>query len=66
MGSGIAQVCAIAGYDVVCYDVSADALRAAPERVTAGRFGLDGAVERGKLTRADADAARDRRDASHE
>jgi 3-hydroxybutyryl-CoA dehydrogenase len=57
MGSGIAQVCAIAGYDVMCYDVSSEALRAAPEHVTSGRFGLDGAVARGKLTQAEADAA---------
>jgi 3-hydroxyacyl-CoA dehydrogenase len=60
MGSGIAQVCAIAGFETVCYDVSADALRAAPDHVTNGRFGLDGAVTRGKLTRAQADEARDR------
>ena len=57
MGSGIAQVTAAAGYDTVCYDVSADALGAARDHVTSGRFGLDGGVERGKLTRADADAA---------
>ncbi len=60
MGSGIAQVCAIAGYDTVCYDISDDVLRAAPEHVTSGRFGLEGAVARGKLTREQADAARDR------
>ncbi len=57
MGSGIAQVCAIAGYEAVCYDVSPDALEHAHEHVTAGRFGLDGAVARGKLTRDEADAA---------
>jgi 3-hydroxybutyryl-CoA dehydrogenase len=57
MGSGIAQVAAVAGYDTVCFDVSADALRAAPEHVTTGRFGLDGGVARGKLTRDEADAA---------
>ncbi len=44
MGSGIAQVTATAGYDTVCYDVSADALKAAREHVTTGRFGLDGSV----------------------
>ena len=57
MGGGIAQVCAIAGYDVVGYDIAAAALDAAREHVTTGRFGLDGAVARGKLTRAEADAA---------
>jgi 3-hydroxyacyl-CoA dehydrogenase len=57
MGSGIAQVTAMAGYPTVCYDVDVDALSRAREHVTTGRFGLDGAVERGKLTRDDADAA---------
>jgi 3-hydroxyacyl-CoA dehydrogenase len=57
MGSGIAQVTAIAGFPTVCYDVDADALTRAQEHVTTGRFGLDRAVERGKLTRDDADAA---------
>jgi len=57
MGSGIAQVTAIAGYPTVCYDIDARALERGREHVTDGRFGLAGAVERGKLTRADADAA---------
>jgi 3-hydroxybutyryl-CoA dehydrogenase len=60
MGSGIAQVCAIAGYDAVCYDVSPDALRAAREHVTTGRFGLDSAVARRKLTREEAGGAIER------
>ena len=60
MGSGIAQVTAIAGFATVCYDVDADALARAREHVTTSRFGLDGAVERGKLTRDDADAALER------
>jgi 3-hydroxybutyryl-CoA dehydrogenase len=60
MGSGIAQVCAIAGYEAVCFDVSADALQAARDHVTTGRFGLDGAVARGKLARDAADAALER------
>jgi 3-hydroxyacyl-CoA dehydrogenase len=57
MGSGIAQVTAVAGYETVCFDVSEDALAAAPQHVTTGRFGLDGGVTRGKLSREDADAA---------
>jgi 3-hydroxyacyl-CoA dehydrogenase len=57
MGSGIAQVTATAGYETVCFDVADDALRAAHEHVTTGRFGLDGGIERGKLTREEADAA---------
>ncbi len=57
MGSGIAQVCAVAGDDVVCYDISPAALTAAAEHVTTGRFGLDGSVARAKITRDEADAA---------
>jgi len=57
MGAGIAQVAAAAGDDVVCCDLAPDALSRAREHVTTGRFGLDGTVARGKLTRAEADAA---------
>jgi 3-hydroxyacyl-CoA dehydrogenase len=57
MGGGIAQVCAIAGYDVVVYDIAPDALTAAHEPATTGRFGVESAVERGKLTREGADTA---------
>ena len=57
MGAGIAQVLAIAGHDVVGYDISADVLASAREGVDTGRYGVRGAVERGKLTSEDADAA---------
>jgi 3-hydroxyacyl-CoA dehydrogenase len=57
MGSGIAQVLAVAGHRVTCYDVDADALARARETVTTGRFGVRSAVERGKLTTDAADAA---------
>ncbi len=57
MGGGIAQVCATAGYDVVVYDIDPTALTAGHEHATTGRFGLDSGVERGKLTRDQADAA---------
>lgn len=57
MGSGIAQVTATAGYETVCYDVDAGALDAGREHVTTGRYGLERGVERGKLTREQADAA---------
>jgi len=60
MGGGIAQVCAAGGYEVVCHDISEDALDAARTHATTGRFGLDGAVARGKLTREEADAAQAR------
>ncbi len=57
MGSGIAQVCALAGDDVVCYDIATTALDEAREHVSTGRFGLDGAVTRAKVTREEADIA---------
>jgi 3-hydroxyacyl-CoA dehydrogenase len=57
MGSGIAQVTAIAGYETVCFDVDPDALAKGREHVTSGRFGLDGAVTRGKLTSEEGAAA---------
>jgi 3-hydroxyacyl-CoA dehydrogenase len=60
MGSGIAQVLAVAGHDVWCYDVDEAALDRARESVDTGRFGVRGAVERGKLTTEQADAALER------
>ena len=57
MGAGIAQVTATAGYETVCYDVDAGALERGLEHVTTGRYGFERGVERGKLTREDADAA---------
>jgi 3-hydroxybutyryl-CoA dehydrogenase len=60
MGAGIAQVTATAGYETVCYDIDAEALARGLEHVTTGRYGFERGVERGKLTRDDADAARER------
>ena len=57
MGSGIAQVLAVAGHDVRCHDLDHDALDRAAVGVRTGRFGVSGAVERGKLTPAQAEAA---------
>ncbi len=57
MGSGIAQVTATAGYSTVCCDVDQGALERGREHVTTGRYGLDRGVERGKVTREQADAA---------
>jgi 3-hydroxybutyryl-CoA dehydrogenase len=54
MGSGIAHVCALAGYDVVIEDINADALgkaRALIER------NLNRQAARGLITQADADLA---------
>ena len=60
MGGGIAQVCALAGDHVVCYDIASAALDEARTHATTGRFGLDGTVARGKVTREEADAALER------
>lgn len=57
MGSGIAQVTATAGYETVCFDIDAGALARGLEHVTTGRYGVDRGVERGKITREQADAA---------
>jgi 3-hydroxyacyl-CoA dehydrogenase len=57
MGGGIAQVCATGGFDVVCYDIDHAALDAGREHATTGRYGIESGVERGKLTREQADAA---------
>ncbi|NIM51506.1 MAG: 3-hydroxybutyryl-CoA dehydrogenase [Gemmatimonadales bacterium] len=54
MGHGIAQVGAIAGCDTVVTDARAEALDAALARV---RANLEGAVQRGKLTADEAEAA---------
>jgi 3-hydroxyacyl-CoA dehydrogenase len=59
MGAGIAQVLALAGHEVRCYDVAPEALAKAREVVTTGRFGLRRAVERGKATEEQAAAALD-------
>jgi len=55
MGSGIAQVLAVAGHEVVSTDLAESSLDAAREAVETGRFGVRSAVERGKLTTDQAD-----------
>lgn len=57
MGAGIAQVLAVSGLEVRCHDLSADVLATAPQLIDTGRFGVRSAVDRGKLTAAEADAA---------
>jgi len=54
MGHGIAQVAAMAGYETRLMDADGDVLGSAWERI---RSNLAGAVSRGKLTQAQADAA---------
>ena len=60
MGGGIAQCTAAAGYTTVCTDLAPAALEAARQDALQGRFGIAGAVARGKLSAAEADAARAR------
>jgi 3-hydroxybutyryl-CoA dehydrogenase len=52
MGSGICEVCARAGYDVVFTEITAEAVAAGQERIARS---LGRAVERGKLDQAAAD-----------
>jgi 3-hydroxybutyryl-CoA dehydrogenase len=54
MGHGIAHAAALAGYDTTLTDARRDALVPALARV---RANLDGGVQRGKLSAAEADAA---------
>jgi len=54
MGNGIAHVCALAGYDVVVTDISADALSNAVALIDRN---ISRQVSRGKVAQADMDAA---------
>ncbi|KJE27271.1 UDP-glucose/GDP-mannose dehydrogenase family, NAD binding domain protein [Geobacillus kaustophilus] len=54
MGSGIAQVCAVAGYQVFLYDISEAQLDKGIANIEKG---LARQVEKGKMTAADKDAA---------
>jgi len=53
MGHGIAEVCALAGYEVVVVDVSEEILRKALERI---RWSLEKLAERGRISRGDVEA----------
>ncbi|TRY44320.1 3-hydroxybutyryl-CoA dehydrogenase [Geobacillus sp. LEMMJ02] len=57
MGSGIAQVCAVAGYQVFLYDISEAQLDKGIANIEKG---LARQVEKGKMTAADKDAALER------
>jgi 3-hydroxybutyryl-CoA dehydrogenase len=57
MGHGIAQVAAQAGYGVCLYDLDAKAVTAGRDRI---RHTLEEGVSRGKVQKADADAAIER------
>jgi 3-hydroxyacyl-CoA dehydrogenase len=57
MGGGIAQSFIAAGYPTVVRDLNDELIEKTRETMTRGRFGLDGSVERGKMTKGDYDAA---------
>ena len=50
MGQGIAQICAMAGYEVVIYDLSEQALVTAEANISVN---IDKGIERGKVTQAE-------------
>lgn len=56
MGGGIAMTFAQHGYRTIVRDISDDAVARTKATVEHGRFGWEGAVDRGKFTRAEADA----------
>lgn len=57
MGGGIAQVFAVAGYDVVVRDIDGAAIARTRHAIEDGKWGVKRAVERGKLAFDDALAA---------
>ena len=57
MGAGVAEVCALAGYDVLVREINDELLAKGLERIEAS---MQTAVKHGKLTAADEDAARGR------
>lgn len=57
MGGGIAQVCALHGYKVIVNDLTDEVLQRTRSTIIDGRYGLRSAVERGKATQEQADAA---------
>ena len=57
MGSGIAQALAVGGAQVTIRDVNDEMIAKSRSTIIDGRYGLERGVERGKTSRADADAA---------
>jgi 3-hydroxybutyryl-CoA dehydrogenase len=57
MGSGIAQALAVGGAQVTIRDVNDEMIAKSRSTIVDGRYGLERGVERGKTSRADADAA---------
>jgi len=57
MGGGISQTAILAGYKVVCRDLTDEILDKARDTIINGRFGFKGGVERGKQTQEQMDQA---------
>ena len=57
MGGGISQSAILAGYKVICRDLTDEILERTRDTIANGRFGLKGGVERGKQTQEPMDQA---------
>lgn len=57
MGQGISQSAILAGYKVICRDLTNELAAKVKDGIMNGRFGLTGAVQRGKLNQEQADRA---------
>ena len=57
MGGGISQAAALAGYKVVCRDLTDELVAKTKDSIVDGRFGLKGGVARGKQTQEQMDRA---------
>jgi 3-hydroxybutyryl-CoA dehydrogenase len=55
MGSQISQLCAQSGYSVIASDVDEKILKSGVEEIKTGRWGLDKAVEKGKIKKDEAE-----------
>ena len=57
MGGGISQSAILAGYKVICRDLTDEILERTRDTIVNGRFGIKGGVERGKQTQEEMDQA---------
>ena len=57
MGTGISQTAISAGFKVITRDLTEDIIARSRENIINGRFGLKGAVERGKITQTQMEQA---------
>src|SRR4030042_2581480 len=57
MGSGIVQSVLLAGYKVICRDLTDEIINRTRDTIINGRFGFKKGIERGKLTQEQMDKA---------